>query len=104
MTNSEQDKTDAGTISALLKRTKRRIPNLLAIKQRMLEGETLSEVEVAELQGILGSANDTRALVDRHPELQALVIKMISLYEEITQLALENEKKGGKPPEIDLSD
>jgi hypothetical protein len=104
MANAEQDKTDLGTISALLKRTKRRIPNMLAIKQRLLEGETLSDLEIVELQSILHNANDNRALVDRNPELQQLVTKMIALYEDITQLALDNEKKGGKPPEIDLSD
>jgi hypothetical protein len=29
---------------------------------------------------------------------------MIALYEEITQLALANEKKGGTPPKIYLGD
>jgi hypothetical protein len=104
MANIEQDKTDLGTISVLLKRTKRRIPNMLVIKQRMLDGETLSDVEIMELQSILGHANDNRALVERHPELKELSTKMIALYEEITQLALANEKKGGESPKIDLSD
>ncbi len=104
MANAEQDKTDLGTISVLLKRTKRRIPNMLAIKQRLLKGETLSDVEIVELQSIVRNANDNRALVDRNPELQQMVTKMIALYEDITQLALDNEKKGGKPPKIDLSD
>lgn len=104
MTAHDRDKDETGTISVLLERTKRRVPTMLAMKARLLEGDTLADVEIVELTKIFESANDTRGLTDRNPELQQLVTKMISLYEDITELALANERKGGKPPEVDMSD
>ena len=91
--SSERYEDDDGTITALLDRSRRRIPTLQAMRERLQQGETLSSVEVVELQKIFDSANDTRALVDRHPELHDLVMKMIALYSEITELALANEEK-----------
>ena len=91
--NNEHHGDDDGTITALLDRSRRRIPTLKAMRERLKGGDTLSSVEVVELQKIFDSANETRALVDRHPELQDLVMKMIALYSEITELALANEEK-----------
>jgi len=91
--NSEHHGDDDGTITVLLDRSRRRIPTLQAMRERLKGGDTLSSVEVVELQKIFDSANETRALVDRHPELHDLVMKMIALYSEITELALANEEK-----------
>jgi hypothetical protein len=104
MSDLSQEETDEGTIAALLKRSKRRIPNLLAIKKRLEAGGTLGGVEITELERMIQGVNDTRALTERHPEYQELVAKMISLYGEITEMAVVNEEKGEVKPDINLSE
>ncbi len=104
MSDLSQKEIDASTIAALLERAKRRIPNLLAIKKRLEAGGTLSDLEITELKKMIEGANDTRALVERHPEYQELVARIISLYEEITEMAVANEEKGEVKPDIDLSE
>jgi hypothetical protein len=104
MSDLSQEEIDEGTIAALLKRSRRRIPNLLAIKKRLEAGGTLSSLEITELENMIKGANDTRALVDRHPEYQELVARMVSLYGEITEMAVTNEEKGEVKPDIDLSE
>ncbi len=49
-------------------------------------------------------ANDTRVLIDRHPEYQEPVARIASLNEEITKMAVANEEKGEVKSDIDLSD
>jgi hypothetical protein len=63
------------------------------MRERLKRGETLSYLEIVELQKIFDSAKDQRAMLDRHPELHDLAMKMIALYSEITELALANEEK-----------
>jgi hypothetical protein len=104
MSDLSQEEIDEGTIAALLKRSRRRIPNLLAIKKRLEAGSTLSSLEITELENMIKGAKDTRALIDRHPEYQELVARIASLYEEITEMAVANEEKGEVKPDIDLSD
>ncbi len=104
MSDQSQEETDQGTIAALLKRAKRRIPNLLAIKKRLEAGRTLSRLEITELDSMIKGVKDTRALTDRHPEYQELAAKIFSLYEEITRMAVANEEKGEVKPDIDLSE
>ena len=98
MSDLSQKATDEGTIEVLLQRAKGRIRNLLAVKQRLLEGNTLSDIEIVELDSMLEHANDIRPLLDRHPEFHEIVVKMISMYNDITALALANEEKLRKPP------
>lgn len=90
---------DEGTIAALLERSKRRIPNLLAIKERLEAGDTLSNIEIEELGNHLEAAEHTRDLMERHPEFQELSAKMISLYEDIMKLAIANEEKAASDKE-----
>jgi len=104
MSDLSQEEIDEGTIAALLKRIKRRIPNLLAIKKRLEAGGTLSNLETTELEKMITGSEDTRALFERHPEYQELVAKIFSLIEEITEMAVANEEKGEVKPEIDLSE
>lgn len=104
MSNLSQEEIDEGTIAALLQRSRRRIPNLIAIKKRLEAGGTLSGLEITELERMIEGAKDTRALFERHPEYQELVARIISLYDEITEMAVANEEKGEVKPEIDLSE
>lgn len=94
MNKSELDKNDSGTIAALLERARIRIPNLLEMKQRLLEGDTLGDIEIEEMHLIFEHAREVLEVFDRHPELQQMYTKMVSLYKEITQLALDNARTG----------
>ncbi len=88
---------DAGLIQILAKRLEtERLPRALALKEKVDQGETLDESDIAFLEQVFKDAGTLRPLVDRHPEWQALAAKMMLLYKEISDKALENEKtKGG---------
>lgn len=104
MTHPSQEEMDEGEIMVLLERLHIALPNLLALKQRVLDGDTISELEIVELDMMLDHARDTRGLLGRHPEYQKIAVKVITLYGEIISAAVENEKKGGHGPGIGLSD
>ena len=91
MTNSSDD---TGVILALMKRfEEQRLPEALAIKKRVDQGELLSEHDIAFLEQVFADAKHVAPLLDRHPEYQPLASRVISLYREITDKALENEKQ-----------
>ena len=96
MSDLRREERDDGTISALLKRSRRRIANLLAIKARLESGGTLSNLELTELENMIDGARDSRALIERHPEYQELSARIVSLFEEISELALANEEKADR--------
>jgi len=84
---------DMGVIIALVKRfTEQRLPKLMALKERVELGECLSEYDIRFLDEILKDANRIMPLVDKHPKWQPLATRAMSLYKEITEKALENEK------------
>jgi len=85
---------DTGVILALAKRfNEQRLPKTIALKKKVDEGECLSEYDIAFLDEVLKDANRIMPLVDKHPEWQSTAARAISLYKEITDKALENEKK-----------
>ena len=96
MSYKRRDETDEGTITALLERLNRRIPNLLAIKERLENGDTLSQMEIERLSGLIEDSDHSRDLVERYPEFQELAARVASLIEEITRLAVANEENAGK--------
>ena len=100
MSDPSQEEIEEGTIAALLERSKRRIPNLLAIKKRLEEGGTLGNFEINQLDRMIEDAKDARALLERHPEYQEVTAKIASLYEEITEMAVANEEKSGKGDDL----
>ena len=54
----------------------------------------LNDREIEFLENVLNDAGQvTSQLLDRHPEWQELAARMLSLYNEITTKALENEGK-----------
>ena len=90
------EKEDAGTIQAMLERLENwRLPRALDIKKKVDAGGTLDSNDLQFLKNVFEDAGKAQALAGRHPELQALVVKMTSLYGEITKKALENEEKSG---------
>ncbi len=84
---------DLGTIQAMLDRLNhQRLPRVLEMKARVDRGECLRDNDLDFLQHIFAEANDAKPLLSRHSELEALVGKLIGLYSEVTQKALDNEK------------
>ena len=91
MTNADND---AGVIQALLKRfDEQRLPRALELKAKVDGGNKLEQFEVNYLEDILGDIRAIKGLVDRHPEYEALVVKGMQLYTEITEKALQNESQ-----------
>ena len=88
---------DAGLIQVLAEQLEtKRLPRALSLKEKVDNGETLDELDISFLEQVFKDAQSIGPLVDRHPEWQELATKMMLLYKEITEKALENEKaKGG---------
>lgn len=87
---------DAALIQVLAERMeKHRLPRALSLKEQVDRGETLSDLDVQFLSEVFEDAKHIGASLDRHPEWQPLAAKMIQLYKEITDKALENDQKKG---------
>lgn len=91
-----QSNMDAGVISVVLDRLeKHRLPKILALKDKVDGGDTLDDYDIEFLEQVLSDAGKINALIDRNPEYKELAAKVLSLYNEITGKALENEKHSG---------
>ena len=89
-----QSSEDTGVILALMERfNEQRLPRALELKKRVEQGECLSEPDIAFLDEVFKDANHVMPLIDKHPDLQSIASRAISLYKEITEKALENEKQ-----------
>ena len=90
MTESSKD---TGLIQVLAERLeKQRLPRALSIKEKVDTGEVLDEFDIEFLEQVFEDANTIKPLLDRHPEWQPLAAKMITLYKEITEKGLENQR------------
>ena len=86
---------EAGVLSVLIQRLEsQRLPRLLEIKKSVDEGGRLSDYDLHFLQEVLTDAQNVAPMVANHPELGALASKLTTLYREITETALANEKAG----------
>ena len=87
------ESNDDGIIQVLADRlVKQRLPRAISLKEKVDGGETLSDFDIAFLEEVFGDVNKIRYLVDRHPEWQSLVAKVMKLYDEIMKKAMINEK------------
>ena len=90
MTESSRDD---GVILALIDRfEKYRLPRLKELRKRTESGELLSDEDIEFLDTVMHDAQQSKHLIDRHPEWQAFCANVIHLYETITEKALDNEK------------
>ena len=82
-----------GVILALIERfEKQRLPRLLELKEKTDNGELLSDEDIAFLDTVIHDAQQSKQLIDRHPDWQAFCANVVHLYETITEKALDNEK------------
>ena len=92
MTNKQDD---AGVIAVLIQRLEsQRLPKLLEIKALVDRGERLNDHDLRFLQEVLSDARQVAPMIANHPELGVLASKLTTLYREITETALANEKAG----------
>jgi len=89
-----ENSKDEGVITVLLQRLEQqRLPRLLDLKEKVGNGEVLNDFDIEYLSEVFADAEKVKPLIDRHPEYSDMVTKMVSLYKEITEKALENENK-----------
>ena len=85
---------DAGLIQVLATRLEsQRLPRALSLKEKVDQGDTLDKYDLNFLEEVIDDANKIQPLLERHPEWQVLAAKIIHLYKEIAEKALENEKQ-----------
>jgi len=90
--HQNQDKNDSGTLVVLLERlNKQDLPRAMVLKAHVAAGKTLSDEEIAFLEHLFAEARDMQPLIERHPEHQELIVKVISLYQDILAQDLANE-------------
>ena len=88
--------SDEVVIAVLIERLERqRLPRLLALEEKVNNGEPLASFDIEYLENAIADARNVFPLVERHPEYQSLASKVIGLYKEITDKALEIEKRQG---------
>ncbi len=84
---------DTGTLTVLLQRLEtQRLPRILALKEKVDRGELLSDTDIAFLEEAFSDARQIKPILDRNPKYQDLAMRVFTLYKEITDRALENEK------------
>ena len=85
---------DTGLVAVLMQRlSTQRLPRALALKEKVDQGGLLDELDIRFLEQVFTDTNKLKTLVDRHPEHQDLVARIISLYSDITARGLENEQQ-----------
>ena len=88
---------DTGVIAVLAKRmVEERLPKALAMKERVDKGGVLNDLDLAFLEQIVADAGQIRPMMQKDPRVLEVAGRMVQLYKEITDKALENEKNAPK--------
>lgn len=90
-----ENQLEDGVIVAILDRFEKfRLPRTLEIKEKVDAGGLLDSADIAYLSEVLSDSESVKRYVDRRPDFQNLYARVVSLYQEITKKALENEQGG----------
>ena len=90
------DDSHEGTYQVLVERfVERRLPTLVDIRDRVEAGELLSEGDIEILSRVIDQAQNFAATAHEFPEAKPLIARVIDLYEQITERALQNEEQAG---------
>ncbi len=82
-----------GTITTIIDRlNSQRLPRVSLMKQRVLQGERLDELDIHYLERLVRDMRHVQYLSKNHPRYQSLFVRVIGLYAEVTAAALENER------------
>lgn len=85
----------SGTIAVLAKRmTEERLPRAVAIKDKVDQGELLTDLDLAFLQQVVDDARRMGSVVKSDPRALDVAGRMLQLYREIMDKALQNEQTG----------
>ncbi len=88
----DESTSEIGVIIALIERLENwRLPRLLEMKQKVDNGELLSEVELDFLEKTITDGKKVQPLIEKHPEYHELTVKVIGLYTEIVDKAAKLE-------------
>ena len=91
MTKNEQD---TGLLAIILENFNHHtFARLSDIKDSVEAGGKLAESEIEFLEAMNERANRARALIDRNEGYHELFAKVVQLYKEIVDRAMENEKQ-----------
>ncbi|MDX2504778.1 MAG: hypothetical protein QNL62_09915 [Gammaproteobacteria bacterium] len=92
MTDNIKDKA---VIEALMERFQnRRLPRVLDIKKKVDQGNKLDNFDIEFLEKVFNDARQNEHYMEvADEEFKTLFMKILSLYKEITQKAMENEQK-----------
>ena len=90
MSDSNKDKA---MIEVLLERMeKHRLPRLIDIKEKVSQNQKLDDYDIEFMDEVLSDTRDNQHFVQNgDDDIKALYMKVVSLYKEITEKALENE-------------
>jgi uncharacterized membrane protein YfbV (UPF0208 family) len=84
---------EAGILAVLMERLeKQRLPRILSLKEKVDGGTPLDDRDLDFLEKVMKDAKKAIPFIDKHPEYQLLATKLMALYNEITEKALELEK------------
>lgn len=86
--------SDSGLLAVLVERLeKQRLPRALAMKEKLDQGEILNDFDITFLEEVFTDASNLKPLLKQHPEYEVLASRMMGLYREITEKALENQRQ-----------
>lgn len=84
---------DTGVILVMIQRFERqRLPRIIKIKERLDNGNKLTEFEIEYMSEALHDARSLLPYLDRHQEYKPLFARVIHYYKIISDKALANEE------------
>jgi hypothetical protein len=88
-----KEAAEIGVLTAIVERLSgHRLPKLLAMKEKVDKGNPLNDKELDFLKKTVSDSGQVMNMIDKHPQYQELATKVMTLYKEIIDKALEVEK------------